>query len=213
MKKSVIDSIIKEFNEEKKKITNINDEICCGMPLKEDEQYLACSICGKITLICASMKIESLPFECRILKQTYKRVTHFKKIIYNLQAREIFNMKKFGIIKQYLIDNNITDYNTDSIKNCLRDMNLSSYYLHIQLIRKHLGVEIDLLTDTVINRLISLFQQVEYLLKDKNFPNYHFILKQLFIFLKEYRFIHLLKTLKSEPKMIKEFKYIFNQLV
>ena len=61
------------------------------------------------------------------------------------------------------------------------------------------------MSDSLMEKLMNLFVQVEQQLPDKNFPNYHFILKQLLTYLGDYRFMHLLKTLKSEKKLMKEF--------
>lgn len=211
MKKKQMDDIFRQFEEEpeeKPLIIEDNDvDMCCGFPLLEDEHYMCCGECGKIQMIFTSIKMD-IPFEPRILKQKYKRGIHFKKILYNLQGREIFHMKHFHKIKNYLTENNITDYSTDSIKNVLRDMDLSSYYLHIQLIRKHLGCEMIIMSDQLMEKLMNLFVQVEQQLPDKNFPNYHFILKQLLTYLGDYRFMHLLKTLKSEKKLMKEFENV-----
>ena len=207
MKKKQMEDIFRQFEEEEEKPLIIEDsdaDMCCGNPLLEDEHYMCCGVCGKIQMIFTSIKMD-IPFEPRILKQKYKRGTHFKKILYNLQGREIFHMKSFDKIKTYLKENNITDYSTESIKNVLRDMHLSSYYLHIQLIRKHLGEEMVIMSDQLMEKLMNLFVQVEQQLPDKNFPNYHFILKQLLTYLGDYRFMHLLKTLKSEKKLMKEF--------
>jgi len=210
MKKKQMDDIFRQFEEEEEKQLIIEDsdaDMCCGNPLIIDEYGYVCTTCGKIQMIFTSIKMD-LPFEPRILKQKYKRSVHFKKILYNLQGREIFHLNSFDKIKTYLKENNITDYSTDSIKNVLRDMNLSSYYLHIQLIRKHLGCEMIIMSDSLMEKLMNLFIQVEQQLPDKNFPNYHFILKQLLTYLKDFRFMHLLKTLKSEKKLLQEFENV-----
>jgi|GEM_PF-7002547 len=178
--------------------------ICCGLPLKIDDNYMCCSRCGIIKQLLINETNNSSIFENRIIKQVYSRKVHFKKIILQIQGREIFHNNAMPRIKEYLESNNITDYSTENIKNVLFNLKLTSYYLHIQLIRKYLGVEMIIMTDELMERLMRLFLIVEEQIKTKtNFPNYHFILRKLLHHLEHYEFDPILKRLKNETKLNK----------
>ena len=186
----------------KKIVEETNDIMCCGMPFKNDGKYMCCSKCGIIRQIIINDTANSSIFENRIIKQVYSRKIHFKKIILQIQGREIFHNTAFPKIKEYLEENNITDYSTNNIKNVLFNLKLTSYYLHIQLIRKYLGVDMVIMKDELMNRLLRLFLVVEeQITSGSNFPNYHFILRKLLHFLEHYEFDPILKRLKSETKL------------
>ena len=121
-----------------------------------------------------------------------------------LQGREVFNMREFDKIKKYIDDNQIKDLSTDNIKNILKELKLSNYYLHIQLVRRHLGCEMIIMSDELIDKLMFLFRDVQRQMNlHRNFPPYHYILKRLFIYLGDDRFMHLLRKLKNENKVAK----------
>ena len=179
-----------------------NDIMCCGMPYKNEGNYMCCSKCGIIKPIIINETANSIIFENRIIKQVYSRKIHFKKIILQIQGREVFHNNAFPKIKEYLEQNNITDYSTTNIKNVLFNLKLNSYYLHIQLIRRYLGCPMVIMSDELMERLMRLFQVVEEQIKTiGNMPNYHFILLRLLHFLGHYEFDPLLKRLKNETKL------------
>lgn len=187
-----------------KKTVEDTSMICCQIPLKQDSNYMCCSRCGSIKPFFINETNNSSIFENRIIKQVYSRKVHFKKIILQIQGREIFHNKEMPRIKEYLETNNITDYSTENMKNVLFNLNLTSYYLHIQLIRKYLGVEMIIMTDDLMERLLRLFLTVEEQIHTgTNFPNYHFILRKLLHHLGHYEFDPLLKRLKNETKLNK----------
>lgn len=201
MYKSFFDGLKKDKPLEQK--IDLENTMCCGIPLKNDTNYMCCSKCGiiKPLIINDVVGISTAVYEPRIIKQIYSRKVHFKKIILQLQGREIFHNKEFPKIKQYLDDHKIKDYSTQNIKNVLFNLRLTGYYLHIQLIRKHLGCEMIIMSQPLMDRLIRLFIQVEEQLTGNNLPSYHFILRQLLDFLGDNRFNHLLKKLKNEKKL------------
>ena len=149
----------------------IKEELCCGFPLTEDVEYLLCMHCHKTYPLIKDVDyIKS--YEPRILASLiYDRQRHFKNILYQLQGREIFHLKDIDKIKQYIKDNEITDLTTGSIKIILRNMKLTTYYLHIQLVRKHLGCDIIIMSDLLMERLCGLFLQIEQQLNTPHFPS------------------------------------------
>lgn len=188
----------------KKEMVEDRDTFCCKLPLKQDANYMVCSRCGIIKPLLINETNNKVLYEPRIIKQTYSRKIHFKKILLQIQGREIFNNNAMPIIKDYLDKHNITDYTTDNIKNVLFNLNLTSYYLHIQLVRRYLGCEMIIMSDELMNRLMRLFLIVEEQISTKgNFPSYHYILRRLLHYLNNYEFDHLLKRLKSEVRLDK----------
>ena len=211
MKIKEIENILELFKEEEqeqeeenrlleKVLTKKNEEnynFCCGMPLIQDEYGYVCSTCGIMQkqLIDHTSQEQFYP---RIIRASYDRNRHFKNILYQLQGREIFHLKDLPKIKQYIKENEITDLSTENVKSILKTLKLPGYYLHIQLVRKHLGCEMIIMSDELMMKLELLFNKVQRCLQSKNLPSYHFILKKLFLHLGDLRFIHLLKTLKDE---------------
>lgn len=180
----------------------VDDGLCCGLPYIIDETGYVCKKCGvlKSKIIDSSTSI----FEPRVIKASYDRSRHFYKILMQLQGREVFNMREFDKIKKYIDDNQIKDLSTDNIKNILKELKLSNYYLHIQLVRRHLGCEMIIMSDELIDKLMFLFRDVQRQMNlHRNFPPYHYILKRLFIYLGDDRFMHLLRKLKNENKVAK----------
>jgi len=188
----------------KPEITEDRDTICCGLPLRQDADYMVCSRCGIIKPLLINETNNKILYEPRIIKQTYSRKIHFKKILLQIQGREIFGNNAMPNIKQYLDKHNITDYNTHNIKNVLFNLNLTSYYLHIQLVRRYLGCDMVIMSDELMARLMRLFLIVEEQISPKgNFPSYHYILRRLLNYLNNYEFDHLLKRLKNESRLDK----------
>ena len=131
---------------------SVDDGLCCGLPYIIDETGYVCKKCGvlKSKIIDSSTSI----FEPRVIKASYDRSRHFYKILMQLQGREVFNMREFDKIKKYIDDNQIKDLSTDNIKNILKELKLSNYYLHIQLVRRHLGCEMIIMSDELIDKLM-----------------------------------------------------------
>ena len=212
MKIKEIDNILGLFKDEEqediKEINNDNYYFCCGNPLIQDEYGYVCSKCGKMQkqLIDHTSQEQFYP---RIIRASYDRNRHFKNILYQLQGREIFHLKDLPKIKEYIKENEITDLSTENVKSILKTLKLPGYYLHIQLVRKHLGCEMIIMSDELMMRLELLFNKVQECLGSKNLPSYHFILKKLFLHLGDLRFMHLLKTLKDERKAEKLFERVY----
>ena len=187
-----------------KQNTEYKDIFCCEFPLKVDANYMVCSRCGIIKPLLINETNNTILYEPRIIKQTYSRKIHFKKILLQIQGREIFNNKSMSIIKEYLQKNNITDYSTENVKNVLFNLKLNQYYLHIQLVRRFLGCQMVIMSDELMNRLMRLFISIEeQITPSGNFPSYHYILRRLLHYLNNYEFDHLLKRLKSETRLDK----------
>lgn len=197
----------KQLSVEEEEVNNDNYNFCCGMPLIIDEYGYVCSICGKMQQQLLDYTSQE-QFYPRILKASYSRNRHFRNILYQLQGREIFHLKDLPKIKQYIKDNEIIDLSTENVKRILKTLKLTGYYLHIQLVRKHLGCEMIMMSDELMMQLELLFNKVQQTLGEKNLPSYHFILEKLFIHLGDFRFLHLLKKLKKPQKAEELFRKV-----
>ena len=209
MKKKKMDEIfmIFEMDDDYMEEENDNHEMCCGLPLIQDEYGYVCTKCGRMRQQLIDHTSQEA-FYPRIMRASYCRNRHFRNILYQLQGREVFHLKDLPTIKQYIKENEITDLSTENIKRILKTLKLPGYYLHIQLVRKHLGCEMIMMSDELMVQLEILFNKVQESLGEKNMPSYHFILKKLFLHLGDLRFIHLLKTLKDERKAEKLFEKV-----
>ena len=203
----ILDNMIYNFNEPIND-NNINDDrICCDCPLGLDEDVYICRKCHKIyPIITDGLQI----YTPRVIKQNYSTNRHFRNILYQLQGKETFHLKDLNKIKNYIKENEISDYSTENIRLILKKLNLTGYYLHIQLIRKHLGEEMLIIDDKLQRILERKFILVEQAIirKNKNLPSYHLILKFILHHLQIYKYDHLLKNLKNENKYIKLFENI-----
>ena len=147
---------------------------------------------------------------------TYKRKTHFKEWITQLQAKEYTAIPEELImsIKMELKKERITDvkYIThDKIRQYVRKLNYNKYFEHIPYIIKILTNGNDFKIDTYLeNKLMSMFDEIQepferHKPKDrKNFLSYSFVLYKFSALLGRNDLLKFFPLLKSREKLFEQ---------
>jgi hypothetical protein len=104
-----------------------------------------------------------------------------------------------------------------AVKTILKKMKLTTYYDHVQLVRRHLGLDVPLINSELETKLVFLFKQVDEQYPRiaptdrNNFFNYNFILEKFFTLLNKKQYIQYLQQLKGTDK-IRQSEILFKKL-
>jgi len=161
---------------------------------------LYCKICGHCEPIIIEMKytyadrpiITSIP---------YKRISHFKERLNQLQALENI------VITEEILELCKDCKDHEAVKNMLQLHKQKRYYEHVYAILKHLGKPVIFLNKPEVDRLIYLFNRFNEVYEQNkkltNAINYHYLLSKLLPLINRSDIIpHLYKI--RNPRKLKE---------
>lgn len=114
----------------------------------------------------------------------FKKKTHFKYILSELQGKETIRIsddeinKIIMLIRNKALDlNNISD---NEIINVLESLNYKHYFSNVRLIKRKLGIKIPSLTYKEEQKLCEMFSVIEQKYSMQQLPiSYHFIIYKL----------------------------------
>jgi len=185
---------------------------CCKKEMRIDEGICICLFCGK-----QESRLESYTTYVENTVPVYIRLNHFNKILSQLQGNESFPITHLEEIKFYIKKHKINKLDTMAVKTILKKIKLFTYYDHVQLVRKHLGLDVPLIDSALETKLVFLFKQVDEQYPRiaptdrNNFFNYNFILEKFFTLLNKKQYIQYLQQLKGADK-IKQSEILFKKL-
>jgi hypothetical protein len=206
------------FNTNKQPVNDYdNCEICSGEIVYDEELgRLICRGCSRSIISISSEYTTHYNEPIAEYNYAYKRISHFKEIILQFQAKEntlikdfIFVKIKNEIQKQRL---EIDELNVDNIKGVLKKLKIKNLYEHINFVLEKLGVPAPVFSVELEERLCFLFQQIQtpYAMvctdERSNFLNYHFVLAKLLELCDETEYLPLLSIIKDDSKLAEHNK-------
>ena len=178
----------------------------------EDEGVLICDNCARhIPYLIENEKPNYKEPPKEVCFYSYKKITHFKEIIAQFQAKETTQIpnEHIDVIEQQIKKERITlnDLNYTKMKEILKKLELNKYYEHIAFIKNKLGIPPPIFSQELEETLCNLFMEILVPYAQVcphtrvNFLNYHFVLYKLLELLDERHHLPNIQMLKDDDKI------------
>jgi hypothetical protein len=181
------------------------------MIVSEEDSIMICNKCFRsVTYLIENEKTSYKEPPKDVCFYSYKRINHFKEIVYQVQGKEstqipeeVISKIKLQIKKERIDMSQITNATT---KDMLRKLGYNKYYEHIPFINARLGIPPPIMSPELEETLFSLFFETElqypkHCPSDRiNFLNYYYTLYKLCELLGETKFLEHLPMLKDPEK-------------
>lgn len=195
-------------------------DACCycnigKMTPLEDEGVLICDNCARhIPYLIENEKPNYKEPPKEVCFYSYKKITHFKEIIAQFQAKETTQIpnEHIELIERQIRKERITlnDLNYIKMKEILKKLELNKYYEHIAFIKNKLGIPPPVFSQELEETLCNLFMEIlvpyaqVYPNTRVNFLNYHFVLYKLLELLDERQHLPNIQMLKDDDKIVEQ---------
>lgn len=184
------------------------------MPL-DDEGILICNACSAhIPFLIENEKNSYKEPPKEVCFYSYKKITHFKEIVAQFQAKETtqipdehIELIEAQIRKERL---QLSDLSYKNMKDILKKIDLNKYYEHIAFIKNKLGIPPPIFSQELEETLFNLFMEIlapyfHVCPYDRvNFLNYHFVLFKLLELLGESKYLADIPMLKDPIKIVEQ---------
>ena len=181
----------------------------------EDEGVLICDNCARhIPYLIENEKPNYKEPPKEVCFYSYKKITHFKEIISQFQAKETTQIpnEHIELIEQQIKKERITldDLNYIKMKEILKKLELNKYYEHIAFIKNKLGIPPPVFSQELEETLCNLFMEILVPYAQVcphtrvNFLNYHFVLYKLLELLDEKQYLPNIQMLKDDEKIVEQ---------
>ena len=181
------------------------------MIVSEEDSIMICNKCFRsVSYLIENEKTSYKEPPKDVCFYSYKRINHFKEIVYQVQGKEstqipedVITKIKLQIKKERIDMSQITNATT---KDMLRKLGYNKYYEHIPFINARLGIPPPIMSPELEETLFSLFFETElqypkHCPSDRiNFLNYYYTLYKLCELLGETKFLEHLPMLKDPEK-------------